>query len=116
MAGLMDTDQQKENIKEQVKEEIIKKLRRAIGITPDEATQAQVYQAVGRTVRDLVMDRWAETSKEVHKLGAKRLYYLSAEFLMGRALTNNIINLGLYEAYRDAIAELGFDLDEIEEQ
>ena len=102
--------------KEQIKEEIIKKLRRSVGVTPDEATAEDVYQATARTVRDLIMDKWAEESKEVHRRGAKRLYYLSAEFLVGRALTNNIINLGLSDEYGEAVRELGFDLDVIEEQ
>jgi len=102
--------------KEYIKEEIIKKLRRSVGVTPDEATAEDIYQAAARTVRDLIMDKWAEESKEVHRLGSKRLYYLSAEFLVGRALTNNIINLGLYDEYREATRELGFDLDDVEGQ
>ena len=102
--------------KERVKEEIVNKLRRSIGVTPDEATPEKIYLAVARTLRDLIMDKWAEGNREVHEKGAKRLYYLSAEFLMGRSLTNNMINLGLFEAYRDALQELGFDLDEIEGQ
>ena len=106
----------RDQLKEKVKEEIVNKMRRSVGVTPDEATQEEVYQAVGRTVRDLVMEKWADANKEVHRQNAKRLYYLSAEFLVGRALTNNMINLGLYEAYRDALGELGFDLDIIEEQ
>ena len=101
--------------KEHVKSEIIKELRRSAGVTPDEASLEDVYRAVSRTVRDLIMDRWAQANKEVHRSGAKRLYYLSAEFLMGRALTNNMINLGMYDAYRDALEELGFDINEIEE-
>jgi len=102
--------------KEQIKEEIIKRMRRSVGVTPDEASAEDAYQAVARTVRDLIMDRWAETNEEVHRRGAKRLYYLSAEFLVGRALTNNIINLGLYDQYSAAVRELGFDLDQVEEQ
>ena len=102
--------------KEQIKEDIIKKLRRSIGVMPEEASAEDVYQAVARTVRDLIMDKRTEANKEVHHEGNKRLYYLSAEFLMGRALTNNMINLGLYDVYREAIAELGFDLDEVETQ
>ncbi|MDR1797690.1 MAG: glycogen/starch/alpha-glucan phosphorylase [Clostridiales Family XIII bacterium] len=102
--------------KDQIKEEIEKKLRRTTGLTPDEATPEDVYQAVGLTVKDLIMDRWAYSLKEVHRRNAKRLYYLSAEFLMGRALVNNMINLGLFDAYRDAVAELGFSLEAIEEQ
>ncbi|MCL1847283.1 MAG: glycogen/starch/alpha-glucan phosphorylase [Coriobacteriia bacterium] len=108
MTGLPDKDH--------IKQEIIKKLRRRVGVTPEKATAEEVYQAVSRTVRDIVMDRSADSLAEVHRQGAKQLYYLSAEFLMGRALTNNMINLGLYEAYREAISELGFDLESIEEQ
>ena len=108
MTGLPDKDQ--------IKEEIVKKLKRRVGVTPEGATAEEVYQAVSRTVRDYVMDRSADSIAEVHKQGKKRLYYLSAEFLMGRALTNNMINLGLYEQYRDAVSELGFDLGMIEEQ
>ena len=102
--------------KEYIKEEIVKKLRRSVGVTPDEATAEDIYQATARTVRDLIMDKRAEANKEVHDRGLKRLYYLSAEFLMGRALTNNIINLGLYQAYDEAIKELGYNLDDIETQ
>ena len=101
-------------MKEKIKEEIIKKLQRSVGVTPGEATAEDIYQAAARTVRDLIMEKRTEENRKVHDLGVKRLYYLSAEFLMGRSLTNNMINLGLYDAYKDAIAELGFDLDEIE--
>ena len=102
--------------KEHVQEEIIKELRRSAGVTPDEASLEDVYRAVSRTVRDLIMDTWALANKEVHKRGIKRLYYLSAEFLMGRALTNSMLNLGLYDTYKEALLDLGFDIDEIEEQ
>ena len=102
--------------KDQVKEEIIKTLRRSVGVTPDEATVENIYQAAALTVRDLIMEKRTEANKEVHDRGVKRLYYLSAEFLMGRALTNNMVNLGLYDAYKEAINELGYDLDEIESQ
>ncbi|MDR0876083.1 MAG: glycogen/starch/alpha-glucan phosphorylase [Clostridiales Family XIII bacterium] len=102
--------------KDQIKEEIIKKLRRLRGMTPDEATPDDVYEAVARTVRDLVMDEWSVSLKEEHKKNAKRLYYLSAEFLMGRALVNNMINLDLYEPYKEALIELGLSLDEIEQR
>ena len=114
--GAQTQTQSQEQIKEHLKEEIIKKLRRSVGVTLDEATPENIYQAAARTVRDLIMDRWADSIKEVHKKNAKRLYYLSAEFLMGRALSNNMINLGLYDAYKDVLAELGFDLDTVEDQ
>ncbi|MCL2333070.1 MAG: glycogen/starch/alpha-glucan phosphorylase [Actinomycetia bacterium] len=100
--------------KEQIQQEIVKKLRRAVGVTPADATPTDIYRAVSGVVRDLIMDRWVEANRWVREHGAKRLYYLSAEFLLGRALINSLINLDLYTACRDALAELGFDLDRIE--
>ena len=102
--------------KEQLKEEIVKKLRRLRGMTPEEATPDDIYEAVARTVRDLVMDEWSVSLKEEHRKNAKRLYYLSAEFLMGRALVNNMINLDLYDQYKEALLELGLSIDEIEQR
>ena len=102
--------------KEQIKQEIISKLRRAVGATPDVASQTDIYRAVAGTVQDLIMDSWVQANRKVRETGTKRLYYLSVEFLMGRALINNVINLGLYDAYRDALADLGFDIERIEEQ
>ncbi|MCL2324547.1 MAG: glycogen/starch/alpha-glucan phosphorylase [Actinomycetia bacterium] len=100
--------------KEQIQQEIVKKLRRAVGVTPADATPTDVYRAVSGMVRDLIMDRWVEANRKVREHEAKRLYYLSAEFLLGRALVNSLINLDLYAACRDALAELGFDLERIE--
>ncbi|MDR0357473.1 MAG: glycogen/starch/alpha-glucan phosphorylase [Clostridiales Family XIII bacterium] len=102
--------------KEEIKEEIVNKLKRTFGLTFDEATKDEIYQAVGLSVRELIMVRWADANKQVAEQGIKRLYYLSAEFLMGRALVNNMINLRLLRNYRDALAELGLDLEDIEEQ
>ena len=101
--------------KEHIKNEIIKELRRSVGVTPDESSIEDMYRAASRTVRDMIMDRWVQANREVQSRGIKRLYYLSAEFLMGRALTNNMINLGVYDIYREALEELGFDINEIEE-
>ncbi|MDR1953297.1 MAG: glycogen/starch/alpha-glucan family phosphorylase, partial [Clostridiales Family XIII bacterium] len=102
--------------KEKIKEQIVKKLKRTFGLTFEEATKEELYQAVGITVRELIMDRWADANKQVAEQGIKRLYYLSAEFLMGRALVNNMINLQLLDSYRDALFDLGLTLEDIEEQ
>ncbi|MDR0519684.1 MAG: glycogen/starch/alpha-glucan family phosphorylase, partial [Clostridiales Family XIII bacterium] len=102
--------------KEYIKGEILKKLKRGLGISPDLASKDEIYKAVSLTVRDMIMERWADANEQVWKQGAKRLYYLSAEFLMGRALVNNMINLRLASEYREALSELGLSLADIEEQ
>ncbi len=82
----------------------------------DEATPAQVYQAVCYAVKDVIIDQWIATHKEYEKQDAKTVYYLSMEFLMGRALGNNIINIGAQKEIKEALDELGFDLNLIEDQ
>ena len=84
--------------------------------TIDEATQQQVFQAVAYAVKDDIIDRWIATHKEYEKENVKTVYYLSMEFLMGRALGNNLINLTFYDEIKEALAELGFDLNVIEDQ
>ncbi|MDR2610109.1 MAG: glycogen/starch/alpha-glucan phosphorylase [Clostridiales Family XIII bacterium] len=102
--------------KEEIKEGILQKLRRSFGHDLEDASQDEIYKAVGLTVREFIMDRWADANKAVFEQSAKRLYYLSAEFLMGRALVSNMINLSLLENYRAALGELGLSLSDIEEQ
>ncbi|MDR2157256.1 MAG: glycogen/starch/alpha-glucan family phosphorylase, partial [Clostridiales Family XIII bacterium] len=112
-----EPDQERKRIdKEKIKEEIVQKLKRTFGVTLGEASKEEIYRAVGLSVRESILDRWADANKHVAEQGIKRLYYLSAEFLMGRALANNMINLHLLDAYRDALAELGFRLEDVEEQ
>ena len=100
----------------QIKNNIVAKLKRHFGATVERATPDQVYKAVGLSIRDEVMDLWTEGRARVEASGARQVYYLSAEFLMGRALTNNMINLGRLDAYRQAVSQLGFDFTQIEEQ
>jgi starch phosphorylase len=102
--------------KDEIKEGIIAKLKREFGLELNEASQDEIYKAVGLTVRELIMERWADANKKVLEQSAKRLYYLSAEFLIGRALVNSMINLNLLDNYRAALEELGLSLSEIEEQ
>ncbi|MGI6115099.1 MULTISPECIES: glycogen/starch/alpha-glucan phosphorylase [unclassified Clostridium] len=101
--------------KEQIINEVIGKLRRHFGRTLEEATPSQLYKAVAMTVRDAIMEKWTATRKARVQQQKKRLYYLSVEFLIGRSLVNNIINLCQDEAYRQALEELGVDLAEIEQ-
>jgi len=75
------------------------------------ATPFDVYQALAFAVRDRLMDRWFQTQDTYYRSDAKRIYYLSMEFLMGRALGSNILNLGAWDPYQEAMAEFGYDLD-----
>ena len=81
--------------------------------TIDEATQQQVFQAVSYAVKDAIIDNWLETQAQYEKDDPKTVYYMSMEFLMGRALGNNMINLGDYDEIKEALDELGFDLNVI---
>jgi starch phosphorylase len=74
-----------------------------------------LFQSVGLTVRDRIVELLLETERRYRQADAKRLYYLSMEFLMGRSLGNNLCNLGLHDAYRDALQQLGTALDNLEE-
>lgn len=104
-----------EGEKLKIKEAILGKLRRHFGRTLEDATQSQLYKACALTIRDEIMERWTNSMEEVEKSGSKQLYYLSVEFLMGRALGNNLINLLKEEAYRDTLKELDIDIEELQE-
>ncbi|MBR5800817.1 MAG: glycogen/starch/alpha-glucan phosphorylase [Lachnospiraceae bacterium] len=82
----------------------------------EEATQQQIFQAVAYAIKDAVIDKWMTTQQEYEKKDPKTVYYLSMEFLMGRALGNNIINLQAYKDVKEACQELGLDLNVIEDQ
>ena len=84
--------------------------------TLKEATQQEIYQAVSLAVKDVVMDEWMATQQVIEKDDPKILYYMSMEFLMGRALGNNLINLGAYGEVKEALEEIGLDLSVIEDQ
>ena len=102
--------------KESFKKEVAKNVKTLYRRSIDEATNQQVFQAVCYAVKDDIIDRWIATHKEYEKRNAKTVYYLSMEFLMGRALGNNLINLTYYDSVKEALAELGFDLNFIEDQ
>ena len=82
----------------------------------EEATDQQIFQAVAYAIKDQIVDQWLETQKQNEKNDPKTVYYLSMEFLMGRALGNNMINLLAYDQARDALEELGLDMNVIEDQ
>ena len=102
--------------KEEFKKSIIENVKNQYRRTIDEATPQQVFQAVSYAIKDVIIDDWIATQKQFDETGAKKVYYLSMEFLMGRALGNNIINLGAKKAVKEALEELGFDLNAIEDQ
>jgi len=82
----------------------------------EEASDQQIFQAVGYAVKDAIMDAWIATQKEYEKKDPKIVYYMSMEFLMGRALGNNLINLTFYDEVKEALEEIGLDLNVIEDQ
>ncbi len=84
--------------------------------TLEEASKQQLFQAVAYAIKDAVVDNWLTTQKEYDKQDPKMVYYLSMEFLMGRALGNNIINLQAYQPVKEALDELGIDLNVVEDQ
>src|SRR5262249_31945131 len=87
----------------------------SLGTTVAEASPEEMFHAVALTARDCMVDGLLATERRCQTAGAKRLYYLSLEFLIGRSLTNNLVNLGLRDICRDAVKDLGFDLGQVED-
>ena len=102
----------KEAFKKSVKDNVKFLYRKTI----EEATQEQIFQAVSYSVKDVIIDNWLATQKAYDEQDSKIVYYMSMEFLMGRALGNNLINLCAYGEVKEALEELGFDLNCIEDQ
>ena len=99
----------------EIKQNIEIKLSRYFGCTAMEASAEQMYKAVSMTVRDILTEKRGEFKKEVNKEGAKRVYYMCMEFLLGRSLKTNVCNLGLQKEYGEALEKLGFKLDDLYE-
>ena len=102
--------------KETFKKSVLFNMKNVFRKTVDEATKEQMYQAVAYAVKDVIIDEWIATHKEYEKQDVKTLYYLSMEFLMGRALGNNIISFMAQPDVKEVLEELGFDLNAIEDQ
>lgn len=102
--------------KETFKKTVLFNMKNVFRKTVDEATPEQMYQAVAYAVKDVIIDEWIATHKEYEKQDVKTLYYLSMEFLMGRALGNNIINIMAQPEVKEVLEELDFDLNVIEDQ
>ena len=102
--------------KKQFKLEVTRNVRQLFRRDIEDATQQQIYQAVAYAVKDFIIDQWIETHKTYKKNKVKFVYYLSMEFLMGRALGNNMINLTFYDEIKEALEEMGLDINLIEDQ
>ncbi|MBR3494637.1 MAG: glycogen/starch/alpha-glucan phosphorylase [Clostridia bacterium] len=99
--------------KESIKQSIIGKLQRYNGRSIEEASEQQIYKALASTVRDQIMQKYTIAREERKTTRSKRLYYLSVEFLMGRSMYCNMLNLVSTKEYREALQELGIDLDKV---
>ena len=109
---MIDKQFEKEEFKKSVKENVKFLYRKTL----EEATQEQIFQAVSYTVKDVIIDNWLKSQKAYEKQDPKIVYYMSMEFIMGRALGNNLINLGAYGEVKEALEELGLDINCIEDQ
>lgn len=109
---MIDKQFKKEAFKQSVKDNVKFLYRKKL----EEATPEQIFQAVSYTVKDVIIDNWLETQNAYEEQDPKTLYYMSMEFLMGRALGNNLINLGAYKEVKEALEELGLDINVIEDQ
>ena len=102
--------------KELFKRSVLYNVKTLYRKTLEEATPQQIFQAVSYAIKDMIVDNWMTTQKQYEKDDPKTVYYLSMEFLMGRALGNNIINLKAYKEVAEALDDLGLNLDVIEDQ
>ena len=103
---------EKETFKNDVKENVRTLYRKEI----EEATPQQIFQAVSYAVKEAIVDDWLATQKTYEKEDPKTVYYMSMEFLMGRALGNNLINMTAYKEVKEALDEMGIDLNVVEDQ
>ena len=99
----------------QIKENIEAKLSRQFGCTAQEASRDQIYKAAVLTVKDILTAKRGDFKKRVNQTGSKRVYYMCMEFLLGRSLKTNLYNLGINDEYAKALAQLGFELDDLYE-
>ena len=102
----------KEAFKKEVKDNVRTLYRKDL----EEASEQEIFQAVSYAVKEVIIDQWMETQSSMKREDSKVVYYMSMEFLMGRALGNNLINLTAYQAVAEALEEMGLDLNVIEDQ
>lgn len=101
---------------EGIKQNILHHVMSFQGRDPQRAGENDVYKALAYTLRDIMVEKWIKTQKASYAKGKKRVYYLSLEFLIGRSLGNSIINLGIYDEVKQAVEELGFDMNLLREE
>ena len=116
MKGRNNMPREMEIDKEMFKRSVLYNVKTLYRKTLEEATEQQVFQAVSYAVKDAIVDNWLSTQAAYDEKDPKIVYYMSMEFLMGRALGNNIINLKAYKEFKEALEELGLNLDVIEDQ
>ncbi len=102
--------------KQVFKREVTENVKTLFRKTIEEATPQQLYQAVSYVVKEAIIDDWIATQETYEKEDPKVVYYMSMEFLMGRALGNNLINMTAYKEVKEALDELGIDLNLLEDQ
>ena len=103
---------EKEAFKKEVKQNVKHLFRKEI----DEVSQQELYQAVSYAVKEAIIDDWIATQKQYEKDDPKIVYYMSMEFLMGRALGNNLINMTAYTEVKEALEEMGMNLNLLEDE
>jgi len=101
--------------KNSIKDNIIHHLMSFQGRDPERSGAADIYKALAYTLRDIMVEKWIKTQKTFYAKKKKRVYYLSLEFLIGRSLENSLLNLGIYDEVVKAVADLGYNLEEIRE-
>ena len=109
---MLNAEFKKETFKNSVRENVKMLYRKNL----EEASQQEIYQAVCYAVKDVIIDNWLKTQKAMDEQDPKILYYMSMEFLMGRALGNNLINLTAYKQVQEALEEMGLNLNLLEDQ
>ena len=102
--------------KKEFQQDVRDNVKRLYRKTVEEASEQQLFQAVSYAVKDQIIDNWLATQEQYKKDDPKTVYYMSMEFLMGRALGNNLINLTSYKEVREALEEMGINLNVIEDQ
>ena len=100
---------------QEVRAGIEEKLSRHFGCTPTEASRDQMYKAAAMTVKEILTEKRGQFKKKVNRTESKRIYYMCMEFLLGRSLKTNLCNLGLQDSYREALAGMNFDLEDLYE-
>lgn len=102
----------KETFKQIFTEQLVSRLGKGL----EEATAEDVYKIIGGMIREYVGREWADANRIYRDTGQKQVYYFSLEFLIGRLMGNNLLNLGVLDMVRSGLLELGWNLNEIEEQ